>query len=264
MPTAQINGVQLHYMDIGRGMPVLLLHGFPVTGEVWMEVAGALSSRYRVIVPDFRGFGLSKGGGPFSMKSLASDMHELLVQIKALPCVVGGLSMGGYVALEMARCHPADLAGIMLVDTRAEGDSPVAKTGRKRTIELVRQEGSAAVAEQMLQKVVSDQSRQLRPDVVGELRKIMEQCSPVTIEDASLAMCDREDSTELLPSISVPALVIVGEFDLPTPPSVAQAMAEAMPRAQVKIIPGAGHMSPMEMPAPVAQAMADYLAELHS
>ena len=153
MPTGTINGVTLSYTDRGSGTPLVLLHGFPLDSRIWDQQAADLSGQCRVITPDLRGFGQSKPETPFTIESLADDVHALLESIVALPCVLGGLSMGGYVALAYAKKYPADLKALALIDTKAEGDTPEGKQGRQKMIDLVREKGSPAVAGQMMPRM---------------------------------------------------------------------------------------------------------------
>src|SRR5688500_18531358 len=136
----------LPYTDRGRGDPVVFLHGFPLDRRVWDAQAAKLSDRHRVIAPDFRGFGRSANDEPFTIESLADNIHTFVDQLVAKPCVLVGLSMGGYVALAYAKMFPEDLRGLVLVDTKAEGDTAEGKAGRQKMIELVRSSGATAVA----------------------------------------------------------------------------------------------------------------------
>src|SRR5437870_4244544 len=133
----------LHYDQAGRGLPLALLHGFPLDSRVWAKQRAALADQCRVITPDLRGFGKSTSDQPFSIESQADDVHAWLKQIGALPGVLGGLSMGGYVALACAKKYPADLRGLILIDTKADADTPDGKQAREKMIDLVRQKGSA-------------------------------------------------------------------------------------------------------------------------
>ena len=263
MPSRNVNGTTLFYEESGEAVPLVLLHGFPLDSRVWAMQRSGLSDRAHVITPDLRGFGKSASNATFTMASLADDVHALLQHIGALPCILGGLSMGGYVALESARRHPSDLKALLLIDTRAEGDSPEGKQGREKMIQLVREKGSAAVASQMMPKMLAPSAEQNRPSVARELRSIMEACPPLTIEHALMAMRDRVDQRENLPSIAVPTLIVVGEVDAITPPMAAEAMQQAIPNSRLMVIHGAGHMSPMEQGEQVNRTIRDFLGTLH-
>jgi pimeloyl-ACP methyl ester carboxylesterase len=258
MPTKTVNGHEIGYEEAGHGTPLVLLHGFPLDARIWAKQREALASKFRVITPDLRGFGKSASGATFSLEDLADDVHALLAELKALPAILGGLSMGGYVSLAYVKKHPADLRGLILIDTKAEGDTPEGKQAREKMIQLVREEGSSAVAEQMMPKMLAPDAEKARPGVARELRQIMENCPPLTIEHALSAMRDRPDHSSNLPSIAAPTLIIVGEHDAITPPKVAEAMHSAIPKSKLEVIKGAGHMSPMEQPEQVNRAIASF------
>lgn len=259
MPTANIRGTTLNYVDRGRGLPLVLMHGFPLDLRMWDAQVGELSSRWRVIAPDFRGFGQSHSTDAFTTESLADDVHALLEEIRALPCVLAGLSMGGYVALAYVRKYPGDLRALILVDTKAAGDDAQGKENRNKMIELVRAKGSKAVADQMLPKMLAEDTPRNRPAQAQALRAMMEACPPKTIENALVALRDRPDQSQTLPSIPVPTLIIVGGDDSITPVSVAELMQKQMPKSHLAVIKGAGHMSPLEQPAQVNQAISRFL-----
>lgn len=259
MPTHHANGTTLSYTDRGAGPALVLLHGFPLDGRVWDDQTAALSDRYRVIVPDLRGFGQSRSDAPFTIESLADDVHALLAGVGALPCVLGGLSMGGYVALAYAKKYPADLRGLALIDTRAEADTPEGKAGRAKMIDTVRASGAKAVADQMMPKMVAAEAQDHRPDLVRRLRDVMEACPPLTIEHALEAMRDRPDYRADLPAVRAPTLVLVGDADAITPPAMAETIHKAVPGSTLAVVKGAGHMAIMEQPGQVNQALRRFL-----
>ncbi|MGD1277340.1 MAG: alpha/beta fold hydrolase [Tepidisphaeraceae bacterium] len=257
MPNQLVHGATIHYRQRGAGVPLVLVHGFPLDQRLWEGQWTDLSRCCRVITPDLPGFGLSGGGESFSIESLADDLHAFLQQMEALPAVLGGLSMGGYVAQAYVQKYAADLRGLILLDTRASADTPAGKQARNEMIELARQKGSAAVAEQMRPKVLPPQAD---PQVLARVTEMMTACPSRTIQQASAAMRDRPDYTEALGRIAVPTLVVVGELDALSPPSVALAMQKAIPRATLAVIAGAGHLSPIERPQQVNRAIEQFLA----
>ena len=263
--TRAVNGASLSYEEAGAPsarLPVVLVHGFPLDATMWAaQVADLAAAGHHVLAPDLRGFGKSRSDNPFTLESLADDLHALLASINALPCVLAGLSMGGYVALAYAKKYPADLRALALVDTKAEADTPDGKSARQKMIDLVRTSGSKAVAEQMMPKMLAKDSA-ARPQLAQSLRGIMEACPAKTIEHALAAMRDRPDRSGELSAIKVPTLVIVGDADAITPPDVAQSMAAKIPGAKLVTIRGAGHMSPMEQPEQVSRALRRFLEGL--
>jgi pimeloyl-ACP methyl ester carboxylesterase len=173
--------------------------------------------------------------------------------------VLFGLSMGGYIALAFVRRYQSDLKALGLIDTRAEGDTPEGKDKRNAMIRLVRDAGSKAVAEQMFPKLIAEHTVQHRQDIAHKLRHIMESQTPRTIENALVALRDREDQTQHLPGVRVPTLIVVGEHDAITPPASSEAMTKQIRHPSLVIVKKAGHMSPMEQPEDVTTAMRRFL-----
>jgi pimeloyl-ACP methyl ester carboxylesterase len=267
MPERDINGVKIHYTEQGsaaggRGaakVPLVLVHGFPLDSRMWEAQSAALAPVRRVVAPDLRGFGRSRSDAPFTLESLADDLHALLSAVGALPCVLAGLSMGGYVALGYVKKYPADLRGLILVDTKAEADTAEGKQGRDKMIDLARSQSSKAVVDQMMPKMLARDADGQRPQTAKALRQIMEACPPTTVANALAAMRDRPDRSGELSAIKVPTLILVGDGDAITPPAVSESMAGKIPGAQLVVIRGAGHMSPMEQPEQVNRAIKAFL-----
>jgi 3-oxoadipate enol-lactonase len=262
MASIDINGVMLDYSDRGKGTPIVLLHGFPLDSRIFSKQLDLLSVSHRVITPDLCGFGRSRSERQFSIASLADDVHHLLQKIDALPCVLGGLSMGGYVALAYVRKYPNDLKGLVLIDTRAEGDTPEGKTNRQKMADLARSDGSKPVADQMFPKMLSPKTVEDQQHIAAMARSIMEMCPPRTIEHACFAMRDRDDFTEELPSVAVPTLIIVGEDDAITPPGMSRQMNQQIPRSELCIIKNAGHLSAMEQPEEVSSRIDEFVTKI--
>jgi 3-oxoadipate enol-lactonase len=261
MPHVTLENATLHYTEKGTGRPLLLVHGFPLDSRVWQHQIDHLSGQYRVIAPDLRGFGQSLNTAAFTLDDLADDLHQLLVHLKATPAVVVGLSMGGYVAFSLAKRHTADLAGLVLADTKADADTTQGKQARNDMIALVQREGSEAIADKMMPNMLSADTVQRRPEVQSSLREIMNACPPTTIAHALAAMRDREDHNDYIPSIPVPLLLIYGQNDAITPPTHADAIQQKCPRATKKVIANAGHMTPIEAPEEVTAALQAFLPQ---
>jgi 3-oxoadipate enol-lactonase len=264
MPEVSINGQTISYVEKGRGLPLVLVHGFPLDNRIWESQIAAFSDKYRVIAPDLPGFGKSQPPpkNPFTLESLADTLHEFLTQIKAIPCALAGLSMGGYMSFAYERKYPTTLKAFILVDTKAEADTPDGKAGRNKMIETARTSGSPAIAAAMMPKMLSPDTQQNRPQLVAKVKEIMEACPPQTIEHALAAMRDRNDFRDCLPSIAEPTLILVGDTDAITPPAVAESMHKSIPHSKLTLIKGAGHLSTMEQPEQVNQALRQFLANI--
>ncbi|MEQ1727461.1 MAG: alpha/beta fold hydrolase, partial [Vicinamibacterales bacterium] len=174
----------------------------------------------------------------------------------------GGLSLGGYVALALYRQAPSLFQALILADTRAEADSADARANRTRLIDVVRTRGAAAVADEMLPKLLGAITSATRPDIVERVRALVLGNQSSAIEGALTAMMARPDSTSLLPSITVPTLVLVGDEDVLTPPALSTAMAALVPSAELVVVPQAGHLSNLEQPDAFNAALLRFLERL--
>src|SRR5215813_12840008 len=147
MPTwTSREGAPLHYRDLGRGIPVVLLHAFPLSGEMFETQWTALAGRARLIVPDLRGFGGSPPGPrPAEMGSLADDVLGLLDSLGIASAVVGGVSMGGYVTLALLRNDPGRVRALVLADTQTSADDAPARERRETTAREVLAQGATAL-----------------------------------------------------------------------------------------------------------------------
>jgi pimeloyl-ACP methyl ester carboxylesterase len=255
---------KLHVEVTGRPTKgaLVLLHGFPLHGGMWQGQREALSAHWQVVVPDFRGFGQSPETGTFTIEQLADDTHDLVEKMDLGRIVLCGLSMGGYVALAYAKKYAQTLRGLILLDTKAEGDNAEGKANRDRMIAIANERGSKPIADAMLGKLIPEETARNRPQLAKTLRDMMESTRPETIVHALAAMRDRPDQTNMLGAIKTPTLIGVGDQDAITPPDVARAMHAKIPGSQLRIFIGSGHMSPMEQTEQVNAAIAEFLSKL--
>jgi pimeloyl-ACP methyl ester carboxylesterase len=175
---------------------------------------------------------------------------------------VAGVSLGGYVALALARLAPARLGGLVLADTKAPADSPEARAGRDRMLETLEVRGTEGVADEMLPKLLGETTRHARPELVAEVRSLIVTNAPEGVRRGILRLRGRPDATPVLPGIAVPTLVLVGEQDIVTPLNDAQVLATAIPRASLETLPEAGHLSNLEAPSAFNAALKRFLATL--
>ena len=255
----------LAFDDIGPGPVVVLLHGFPFDRSMWTAQTEGIGDVYRVIAPDLRGHGETAApDGIYTMDAMADDVIELLDALQLHePVVLGGLSMGGYVALSAVTRYPARFRGLMLFDTRATADSPEAAKGREELAKRVEESGSVtAVVEGLVPKLFSAITRQKHADRMMPIVKTMESTVPRAVAGALRGMAVRPDRTSALAGISIPTLVIVGEDDVVTPPSDARQLASGIPNAALRVIPDAGHLAPVESPEACNRAILAFLNEL--
>jgi 3-oxoadipate enol-lactonase len=264
MASVDVRGTSIHYAERNapRADVLVLLHAFPVHGGMWREVMDGLPATWRVIVPDFCGFGSSGETGPFTIEGLAEDVQAMVEQLGLGKVVLAGLSMGGYVALAFGKKYPQSLRGLVLLDTKAGADTAEGKENRDRMIAIAREKGAKPIAQGMLGKMIPAETAAHRPTLAQELLEMMESTQAETIAHALAAMRDRPDRTAELASITVPTLVGVGDQDEITPVEVAKEMAAKIPGARLKVFTGSGHMSAMEQPSQVAAAVTEFLAKV--
>jgi pimeloyl-ACP methyl ester carboxylesterase len=258
----------VRYHEAGSGRTCVLLHAFPLSADQWLPQLHRVPPGWRFVAPDIRGFrGMGQayqdvGLDQATMASHAADVLQLLGHLDVDRAVVGGLSMGGYVTLAVARAAPGRLDGLILADTKASADSEEGRAARDAMIMKVRTEGVEAIADAMLPKLLGKTSQLEQPDLMDAVRMIIMRNTPEAVASAVGAMKTRPDSGPDLPGITCPVLVVCGTEDVLTPPSDSEAMAAALPSATTVLIPRAGHLSNLEAPLAFNQAVTDFLARL--
>ncbi|MGC4007171.1 MAG: alpha/beta hydrolase [Pirellulales bacterium] len=263
MPVIRTNSAEIAYREFGSGTPLLLIHGFPLDGSMWDPVAEKLAQRFRVLIPDLRGFGASPWSSShppqsaddvtanksqFAISDYADDLVDFCAALGVEHAIVCGLSMGGYVALSFALHHRDRLLGLILCDTRAAADTPEAAAARKTTAERVFRDGTGFLAEAMLPKLYSPQQVEASSPLVERTLTLIQNADPRGVAAAALAMAARPNVIARLEEITVPTLVICGEADVISPPAEMAAWSAELPRGRFVRIADAGHMSPEEQP----------------
>ena len=253
----------LAYNDNGPGPVVVLLHGFPLDRSMWSWQETTLGSIYRVITPDLRGHGRSAAPeGVYTMEVMAEDVIETLDALQLTePVVLGGLSMGGYVALAFARRHADRLGGLLLLDTKATADSEEARADRLRMVERLLAEGNGFLPEVMLPRLLGKTSLEERPELVKRVTALVAE-QDAHAAAAQRGMAARPDTTDVLASIDVPTLVVTGAEDALFAPEVGRELASAIPGARFLLVEEAGHLSSLERPEVVNEALLDFLAPI--
>jgi len=239
---------RLSFLEGGAGEPLLLVHAFPLTADLWRPQLDAPPAGWRLVAPDLRGFGEASGASPArTVDDHVDDLVELLDALSIEQAVVGGVSMGGYIAFALWRRAPERILGLVLADTRAEPDTDEARAGRGEMQREVREKGATAVADRMVPRLLGA-AAQRRTGLVEGVRRMIESASPEAIVNALECLMARPDSVPTLATITCPTLVVVGDEDEITPPAGARSMAAAIAGARLAVIPGAGHLSSLEQP----------------
>jgi 3-oxoadipate enol-lactonase len=249
----------LAFTDVGSGPPLVLLHAFPLDRGMWEPQWTGLGSKLRIIAIDLPGLGSSAAEPGFTVDSAADQVADLLDSLKLPKVALGGLSMGGYVALAFARRHSTRLTHLILADTRSEPDDAAGKDNRNRLIKLTEEFGPSKVYEVMLPKVLSAGTQANQPKIVEFARGLAAKQSGPGVIGGLVALRDRPDATLDLVKITVPTLIIVGKDDGVTPPPLTEAMSKRIVGSTLIEIPEAGHLSNMENPAAFNNAIAGFL-----
>src|ERR671916_927076 len=251
-------GLAMWYRDLGAGDadPLLLLHAFPLNGKMFEPQMEALSASGRVIAPDFPGFGRSpRTPAQPDVGYYAGCVRALLDRLEIPRVVLGGVSMGGYVAFECMRSFPERVSGLVLANTRPDADTEEARKTRKEMALRVAQEGIGVLVDLQMGRLLSERTRAENRDVVERVEEIILENTPDGAVAALGAMRERPDSTHTLGKIDVPALVIGGAEDSISSPEVMEEMAGKMPRAHHLTLPGVGHLSSLEDPEGFNEAL---------
>jgi pimeloyl-ACP methyl ester carboxylesterase len=246
------------------GDPLILLHAFPLHGGMWEPQLDALAGSRRVILPDYPGFGRAASEPVPAVPEIgyyAEALRELLDRLSLERVVLGGISMGGYVAFAALRSFPERISGLILADTTAAPDTEEARRGRNETVTRVAGEGVGVLPELMMDKLLSEHTRRESPETVEQVRRMALESSPDGVVAALGALRERPDSTPLLGDIQVPTLVIGGEEDALSPPETMARMAEAIPGSRHVVLSEAGHLSNLESPGKFSAALSGFLQE---
>lgn len=254
----------LKYDDVGSGLPVVLIHGFPLNRQMWQPQLKALAGAgYRIICPDLPGFGESEPlDGPATMTSYADAIAGLLDELGIEQAVIGGMSMGGYVLLNLVERYPDRFLGAIYIVTRAAADDAAGKEKRTMLANEVSSGNRVIVPDTFAQVLFAPQTPEENPGLVDEVRQWMEQAPAAGIVGGLLAMRDREDYVERLLSLDVSSLVVGAEKDVAVPQEHAEVLAKGLPNAELKIISGAGHMVNLEETEVFNSALLEFLRSL--
>jgi pimeloyl-ACP methyl ester carboxylesterase len=263
---ARISDRIVRYHESGDGRTLVLIHAFPLSADQWLPQLRHAPPGWRLIAPDLRGFrGIGSeapadgGASSPTMATHVADVLALMDHLEVGSAVVAGLSMGGYVALAFAKLAAARLDGLVLADTKATADDETGRAARDKMIALVGESGPEAVADLLLPKLLGETTQGVQPDLAERIKAAIVLNSSEGIASGVRAMKLREDATSWLPEIKCPTLVICGTEDVLTPREHSEAMARAIPGAELVLLSGVGHLSNLEAPMAFTDALAMFL-----
>ena len=248
----------ISFDEAGDGPPLVLLHAFPQTRKMWQPQLKDLSRDFRLLCPDLPGFGDSRSSSTCSIDGMADGIAAWLKSLGIEKAIIGGVSMGGYVALALARRHSELLRGLILASTRADADSEEARAGRETMIAFAREHSAREVFEKMAPRLFSEATWREQPQLIEQAARIAEPIPSSTITATLQALRDRPDARPSLPQIAVPTLILIGDEDVVSPLESAREMAAAIPNAQLQVLVGAGHFTHMEAAEAWSQAVHEW------
>lgn len=259
----ELNGFSLHYEDNGSGTPLLLIHGFPLSAGIWREQSAGLAGKFRIIAPDLRGFGSSDiPAGYCTMDLYADDMIALLDHLGIERAAVCGMSMGGYVLLNLLERYPSRITGACFMVTRAGADDDEGRARRLLLANEVLASGAAIVADAFSKVLFAPGTAAKQPELVAEALQIMMTAKPAGLAGGLLAMRERKDYRGRLANSTLPALIIGAEEDMAIPAGESRKLAAEIPGSRLLMIAGAGHMVMMEKAVEVNRAFEEFLSAL--
>lgn len=250
MDTVAVNGINLAYTRLGKGTPLVLVHGFPLDSSSWNELIPYLKDHFDLILPDLRGFGKSTTvEAPYTLSDMADDLVGLLDDLGVEKTALAGHSMGGYISLAFAKKYPQRVSGLGLIASQAAADAPEGKERRYKTAADVAEKGVGVVVEAMSPKLSADVR------VQEFVRGVIERQSKQAVIGALKAMAEREDAMPILSSFNFPLVLIHGDADQLIPIERAKEIKSANPSATLLELKGAGHMPMMEFARQTADGL---------
>lgn len=258
-----INGLSVFLEGNSKNKPIIFLHGFPYDHTMWKAQIDELSEKYFCVTYDIRGLGESPvGDGQYTMESFVADLESIINELKLDKAILCGLSMGGYISFRAIEKMEEKFSAVIFCDTRSEADNNEGKLKRAAAIKRINTEGLPPFAKDFITNCFGDDYKKNYKDKFDERIAISSAFNPIGVKGSLLAMLGRNDTTEYLSKIKIPALVICGENDVLTPPAVMKSLAEKIKAAEFVVIKNSGHMSPIENPKEVNEAIKIFLKKL--
>lgn len=263
-----VGELQLACHTAGQGTPLLLIHGFPLDHQMWSPQIEALSEACQVIAPDLRGYGGSNmadtdAAEGVDMATYAEDLIAVLDELRVEePVILCGFSMGGYILWQLALRYPERVKALILCDTRAIADSAEASAGRLKMADSIADTGVEPVVEGLTPKLLAADTMASRPEIVEQVKAMIRAATPHAIASSQRGMARRDDVHDRLSSLEWPSLVLVGAEDVISPAEEMRGIAETMPNAEFREIAGAGHMTVLEQPRTVNEALLKFVSSV--
>ena len=261
--SVEVEGARLQYRSQGSGEPLLLLHGYPLSGDLFRDNRDMLSRRFRVITMDLRGFGQSatSGAEPGSVATYARDAIALMDALGVQGAVLGGSGLGGQVALEVHRQAAERVRGLVLIATTADPAGTVERSLWAGMAQQVQERGPASLVPELMKDLLTGRSQRARPALVRFLEGMIRSASVAGGVAGAHALAGRPDSRPTLAGVNVPTLIVAGGEDTVYPPVHSERIQEGIEGAELVVVPGASHAVVIEAAPTVNRVILGWAAE---
>lgn len=257
-----VNGLHVFTAGDKSNQAIIFVHGFPYDHTMWDKQVDYLMDEYFCVSYDIRGLGSSPvGDGQYTMESYVDDLLEIIAELKLNKPMLCGFSMGGYMAFRAIERSQDTFGSFILCDTKAEADSDEGKLIRANKIKQINEEGIEAFVDSFVPTCFAKDTIENRSELFQNVLNKCKTNNPIGVKGALIAMISRTDTRGYLSKINIPTLIIVGENDALTPPALMKSLNESIPNSKFEIIYGSGHMTPLEKPEAVNEAIRNFLKE---
>ncbi|GAA0578620.1 alpha/beta fold hydrolase [Streptomyces crystallinus] len=245
------------YTDRGTGDALFLVHGHPFDRTMWDPQTEEFARTHRVVAPDLRGYGSAPvTPGTTLLSDFAEDVRALADRLGVERFALGGLSMGGQIVMECYRLFPERISALVLADTFPAAETPDGRTARRATADRLVREGMKPYADEVLEKMVAPYAD---AEVKAHVYRMMTATDPEGAAAALRGRAERPDYRELLTTVRVPTLIVVGRDDTYTPVADAEAMHAAIPGSTLVVVEAAAHLPNLERPEEFNAALRAHL-----
>lgn len=247
----------------GSGDPIVLIHGFPFSKEIWNAQAAQLSKRAMTIRPDLRGFGSSSvPPGPYLMETFAGDLAAMLDAMKIDRASIVGHSMGGYIAMAFARMYTERVSKLVLVCSKLQSDTVEAAANREKLAAAIERDPQAALFESpYFTGLFSPETLKNKENAVREARDIAQRNQAAGMAAAQRGMAQRVDARDIAEDLEFPVLVVAGRDDTLVPLAEAEAVRAAFPHADLRVLGASGHLPMVEEPEALSEVLEAFLSD---
>ncbi|SDM00428.1 Pimeloyl-ACP methyl ester carboxylesterase [Daejeonella rubra] len=262
--TIPVNNFYLSYDDVGEGsIPIIFLHGYPFDKTMWQAQLDFLKPYYRLIPCDIRGFGKSKDEDSLlSIDLFGEDLIAFLDKLNIDKAIICGLSMGGYIALNVLKRFPDRFSALILCDTQCIADTAEVKAKRYKIIDEIAVDGVTNFNEGFIKSVFHKDSLSYKKDLVEKLRSVVFSNSQHIITMGLTALAERSETCSALNEITIPTLIICGNEDKVTPLAQSEFLNTTIKGSVLHVIDDAGHVSNLEQPDEFNKHLLAFLTSL--